>query len=255
MQTKRLALRQAGAWLAGGWSLFRRGPALWLAIAAIYLALAILLDQIPFVGILLVVLLTPVFAAGAFAYAADLDDQAGGRAWPAEGGIGDKLKSLFVHAAERLLYAAGEPDRLLSLGVIATLLLGAAVVVQLLAEMLKVGGAALPAFLSGSVGPSIWVPALISLAVVVALKLFLTFVMLYAVQLVIVERHSPLTALEYGANACVGSLLPLLGIGVALILPLIIAMGIGYLPMVVVGLVVLPLLTASLYRSYRDLYA
>lgn len=256
MQAKRLAMNQAWGWLADGWRLFNQGRALWLAMAALYLAGAIVLDQIPFVGILIVVLLTPILAAGPLAYAAELGQgEASEPAWSRVGDTGDKLKRLFARALHQLFYGAAEPDRLLSLMVIATLLLGATVVVQILAELLKVGGSALPAFIAGSVGPSIWVPAMISLALVLLLKLILTFVMMYAVQLVIVDRHSPLTALEYGFNACIGSALPLLGISVALVLPLMVAAGVGDLVAAFVGLLVLPLLTTSLYRSYRDLYA
>lgn len=254
MQAKRLAMSQARSWLSDGWRLFKKAPALWLSMAILYLAGAVVLDQIPFVGILIVVLLTPILAAGPLALAAELAQGRSPPSWPTEGGIGDRIKTLFGRGLRQLLYGAADSERLLSLMVIATLVLGATVVVQVLAEMLKVGGAALPAFVAGSVGPSIWVPALISLALVLLLKLVLTFVMLYAVQLVIVEGHSPLTALEYGVNACIGSALPLLGIGVVLVLPLIIAASIGDLTAAIVGLVVLPMLTASLYRSYRDLY-
>ena len=44
-------------WVKSGVGLFRQQPALWLAMAFVYLALAILLGQIPFVGWLIVLAL------------------------------------------------------------------------------------------------------------------------------------------------------------------------------------------------------
>lgn len=255
MQAKRLAPSHARVWLAGGWQLFIEGRSMWLLMAATYLVIALILDQIPFVGILIVVLLTPIPAAGALAFAAEV---AAAKKSDASGDAGmdlDKLKRLFREAVRRLLSATAEPERLLSLMVIATLLLCCTVVVQILAELLQVGGAAVPAFFSGSVSPSVGIPALVSLLLVVLLKLILTFVMIFAVQLVVVDEHPPLVALEHAINACVGSALPLLGLGLVLVLPLMIAASINDGLGVLVGLIVVPLLVASTFCSYRELYA
>jgi hypothetical protein len=64
--------RLAREWITGAWGLFRRDPWLWIGIALFYFLAAILLKRIPFMGNLVLVLLTPIPLAAALLLARDL---------------------------------------------------------------------------------------------------------------------------------------------------------------------------------------
>jgi hypothetical protein len=255
MQVKKLSGNQTRMWIGCGWRLFAKARTGWLGMALIYLVLAMVFEQIPFIGYLLLVLLTPMLVAGAIQFTAALDGDTDARDLsPEHLGWADKLKAFFGRATKQLLQIFNDPETMLSVMVVATLTLGAAVIVQILAQLLKVGGAALPALAAGSVGPQIWLPALVSLLVVSLLKLVLALIMLYAVHLVVLKQQSPLAALEHAANACLGNPMPVGGLALALVVPLIVASTIGSIGEFVIGLLVLPVLVTSAYCSYKDLY-
>lgn len=253
MQVKKLALGHSRVWIACGWQLFFRNRALWLAMAAIYVALALLLMQIPFIGPLLLVLLTPVLAAGALMTGRQLESEVA--AAPARGtSMGDRARAVFARALNHLLSLFSEPDKTLSVMVIATLTLGAVVVVQILTQLLHVNTTAWPAMVGGGVEASIWLPWLLRLLFVTVLKLALALIMLYAVHQVVIDQQSPLAALENSVNAGVANALPVTGIALVLVLPLVVATGLGGLPLAVIGPLMLPLLVTTLYCSCKDMY-
>ncbi len=253
MLVKKMAVSHSKAWIACGWQLFFKNRALWLAMAAIYVALALLLMQIPFVGPLLLVLLTPAFTAGALMTSRELET--GAVAAPGHGDTWkDRLRSLFARALDQLLRVFSEPDKILSIMVIATLTLGAAVVVQVLGQLLHVNTTAWPAMVSGGVEASIWLPWMLRLLFIVVLKLGLVLIMLYAVHQVVIDLQSPLAALENSVNACASNALPLGGVALALVLPLVIATEVGGVALGVIGLLILPVLVTSIYCSYKDMY-
>ncbi len=253
MQVKKLAASHSKAWIGCGWQLFFKNRALWLAMSAIYVALAVLLMQLPFVGPLLLVLLTPALAAGAFMTSRELETEK--RAAAVRGiSFKDRVQALFARALNQLLRVFSEPDKTLSIMVVATLTLGAAVVVQVLGQLLHANTDAWPALVDGSVEVTIWLPWLLRLAFVIALKLVLALIMLYAVHQVVIDLQSPLAALENSVNACIGNAAPLSAVALVLMLPLIIATEFGGVTLGVIGLLILPVLLTSIYCSYKDMY-
>lgn len=253
MQVKKLAVGHSKAWIACGWQLFFGNRTLWLAMATIYVALALLLTQLPFVGVLLLVLLTPALAAGALLTSRELET-GGVTTGVRAGAWTDRVRAVFALALNRLLSVFGEADKTLSIMVIATLTLGAAVLVQILGQLLHVNTAAWPALVSGGVEVSIWLPWLLRLLFVVVLKLVLVLIMLYAVHQVVIAEQSPLAALENSVNACASNALPLTGMALVLVLPLIVATELGGIALGVIGLLILPVLVTSIYCSYKDMY-
>ncbi len=253
MQVKKLAASRSKAWIGCGWQLFFKHRALWLAMSAIYVALAMLLMQLPFVGPLLLVLLTPALAAGAFMTSRELETE---KSAPAARGASfkDRVQALFGRALNQLLRVFSEPDKVLSIMVIATLTLGAAVVVQVLAQLLHANTDSWPALVDGGVAVTIWLPWLLRLAFIIALKLVLALIMLYAVHQVVIGLQSPLAALENSVNACAGNAAPLSAVALVLVLPLIIATEFGGVTLGVIGLLILPVLLTSIYCSYKDIY-
>jgi len=250
MHINQVAVAHSQSWIASGWELFRKDTSLWLAMAALYLVVALLLQEIPFVGYLILVLLTPLAAVGAVSL---VHAQASDRVVASSGPVHE----LFARAARQFMRVLADGEHSLSVMVVATLTLGAMVVIQILAQLLKVGGAALPAMLAGSVGPSIWLPALLSLIVVWLLKLGLILISLFATYLIVLRRQTPLVAMETGIRICGKNLLPLSLIALAFLVPLGV---VNYLKdpyrlaaVFLIGLVALPLFIASSFSAYRDL--
>jgi len=65
IRANQVSAKNGWGWVKHGMLLFRKEPVLWLAMAFVYLSMAILLSQIPFIGWLILVLFTPLFMLGA----------------------------------------------------------------------------------------------------------------------------------------------------------------------------------------------
>ena len=257
-------------WLTNGWRLFRKAPVLWLSISFVYLAIAMLLEQIPFIGWLILVLLSPVFLYGTLPIAKGLaEDNLAANAVPASPTDNRTqawvryLRDLVTRAARQLFSGFKKEDELLPMMVISTLLLGGVVVVRILAQLFKVGGAALPAMLAGSVGPQVWLPALLGLIVVLLLEALLLMAFVYTVPLLLFRRTYPLPAIESSFSAAVNNFGAFaLFVGVFLVLGelsrllfFFLSFPFDYLAFLLIGLVALPLLISALYASYADLFS
>lgn len=262
-------------WVKSGFALFRKAPLLWLTMAFVYLVLALVLEQIPFIGWLIMALLTPMLMFGALPVAAALAGQGlpadAVPATPAERNIfaattwrvwRDYVRDVLAGATRRLFVGFSDEDKLMPVMVISTLLLGGLVVIRILAQLLKVGGAALPAMLSGSVGPSVWLTALLGLAIVLTLETLLIMAFLYTVPLILFRREYPLPAIESSFSATLNNLGALAVFGAVFTLAVELARGLfyllnfpfDYLAFLAIGLVALPVFVTGLYASYRDLY-
>jgi hypothetical protein len=261
--------RRAREWLATGWTLFRRAPLLWLSVSFVYLVVAMLLEQIPFIGWLILVLLSPMFLFGTLPIAKALADNAlpadalpARPTWFDVRGWAQYARELILRAARRLFSGFAREDELLPVMVISTLLLGGVVALRILAQLLKVGGSALPAMLAGSVGPTVWVTALIGLIVVLAIEALLLMAFLYTVPLLLFRREYPLPAIESSFGAALNSLgafAVFVGVFLALgeisrLLFFYLVFPFDYLAFLLIGLVALPVMIGALYASYLDLY-
>jgi hypothetical protein len=256
MQIKTSDARQGWAWINAGWRLFQKDHALWLAMALVYLVMVIAFDQVPFIGYLLLILITPIFAAGALLVSGELDADPTSRRGLEQNLAGwkDKLKRLFARALKQLFRVFHDPEKTLAVMVVATLALGAAVMIQILAQLLKVGGAALPAMAAGSVGVKIWLPALISLILIWLLKLVLILSTLFAVYRIVAHDETPLAALENSIKTCAKNPFPLAIMAVILLLPLMLLAQLGYIILFVGGVLALPVLITSVYASAKEVY-
>jgi len=269
VRANQVPAKNGWGWVKHGMLLFRKEPVLWLSMAFVYLAMAILLSQIPFIGWLILVLFTPLCMLGALPVAQAQDGPGlpanavptppaarAFRPWV------DYLRDLLARAARRLLNGFAEEDKLLPIMVISTLLLGGVVVINILAQLLKVGGAALPAMLAGSVGPSVWITALIGLVVVLGLESLLLMAFLYTVPLILFRREHPLPSIELsftGALNNLGAFAVFISVfavasEVVRVLFLLFVFPFDYLIVLLAGLVALPVFIAGLNASYQDLF-
>jgi len=255
-------------WVVQGAALFRRRPSLWLAMTVVYLAIAIVLGLIPFIGWLILVLLSPALLLGALVVAKAVHegtlapDAVPARPSPSSFHAWTIWARDALRAGARKLFAGfSREEKLLPVMVVSTLLLGGVVVIRILAQLLKVGGAALPSMLSG-VSASVWLPALLGLAVVLALYALLLMAFVYTVPLILFRGAYPLPALEssfvaaldnWKAFGIFAGVFSLAG-EAARLLFLFFSFPFDYFAFLALGLVLLPVMAGGLYASYLDLF-
>lgn len=221
-------------WLRQGWALFVVNPGLWIALTIVlFVALLVLLFGLSFVrllGPLVILLLGPMLGAGMLLACRKVAD-----------GETPGIPDLFAG----IRHNTGD---LLRLGVLfmAAMLLILAIVVVLgsgsLAGGLKMGQAVGIGLAFGG----LIFAALLSLALLVPLFMAI----LFAPALVFFNNMPPVEALKASFNACQKNALPCLAYGlIAMALTLFAA-----LPVFLGFLVLIPVLSGSVYASYRDIF-
>ena len=265
MNINKMDVQRGWSWIMGGWRVVKKDISLWVGMGLIFMLIAIVLKLIPFIGLLLLVLLSPMVMAGAMQIADTIDQ--GTYVKPAASGSGlgqlpQRMIAWFQYDAGRLFSAFSDEDKVLPLMVISTLTLGIVVIINILAVLLKVDGSAMSAMFAGSVGPRIWVPALIGWLLVMVLQLVVVMGVLYAVPLILFRRDPPLVAIEKSFIACKHNLMAVIVFGLPF---LAISMLIStlfftlpfprdYLSMLILGWLTVPFFATGLYRSYRDIF-
>jgi len=261
-----VAANRGWAWIAQGAALLVRRPLLWLMMSTVYLTIAVVLGLIPFVGWLLLVLLSPALLLGGLMTARAVREETAvampsrpvSVSFPA---LVHYLRDVVKTGTRQLFAGFSRDDKILPVMVISTLLLGGVVMIRILAQLLRVGGAALPSALSG-VSASVWLPALLGLIVVLGLYVLLLMAFVYTVPLILFRGAHPLPAIESAFVAAFGNwkafgifagVFSLAG-EVARLLFLYLSFPFDYLAFLALGLVLLPILAGTLYASYLDLF-
>ena len=218
-------------WIVQGWNLFKQQPGLWVVMIVIFALLYIVLAMIPLLGTLAGIVLAPVFAAGFMIGCRALED---GR--PLE------IGHLFAGFRERF-------GTLASVGII---YLVASVVIALVVGL--VTGVGIWSTLGGGADPAAMAAAavtmLLALLIMLALMLPIIMAVWFAPALVAFHEQAAGEAMKNSFIACLRNIVPFLVYGVILLLFSILAsipLGLGFL---VLG----PVIVASLYTSYRDIF-
>ena len=217
-------------WITDGWALFAKQPGIWIAIVVVFLIIFIVISLIPFVGGLAAALLGPVFAGGIMLGCRALDQ-------------GDELE--FGHLFAGFRENAGQLVMIGVFNLVAWIVIGivVALIVGVSAFALFSGGA--PARTTGSV-MGILLGVLIALALAVPVYMAIWF----AAPLVALNRLDAIGALKTSFTACWKNIVPFLLYGVILFVFAILAaipFGLGWL---VLG----PVVAASVYTAYRDIF-
>ena len=221
------------SWIAQGWNLFKRQPGMWIGIVVVFAVISIVAAMIPFIGSLALMVLFPVFTAGLMLGCRDL----------AEGG-----ELAFGHLF------AGFRERFGTLAAVGGIYLGVTIAIALVVGI--VTGASMFAMMSGgaSTDPAAAAGAVagVALAMLVMLALMLPLFMAvwFAAPLVVFHERSALEAMKESFSGCLRNLVPFLLYGVILMLLGVVAsipVGLGWL---VLG----PVMVASVYTAYRNIY-
>jgi hypothetical protein len=227
-----LAAIEGWNWIVAGWRLFAQQPLAWLLIALVFGVVTIALAIIPILGMLALMILLPVFAAGLMFACRDLERGA-------EIGIGH------VFAGFR-----AEPGRLAVLGLLglaAFVVLGLVVVGAFWSTLAGLGrtlGANDPAAMMAAMGQI----ALVGLTVL-ALSLPIYMAFWFAPALMALNDLGAGDALRASFKACLRNLLPFLLYGAVMFVLSILA-GLIYVGWLVLG----PVLAGSVYAAYRGIF-
>jgi hypothetical protein len=239
------------AWLAEGWRMFRAAPFGWLVLVFTYLMGTMLVSALPLVGPLGIALLVPAISVGFMA--------ASRAAWRRQ-------------PVELAMLAAGFRERL-SAQLVLGAVYAAGFVFAIYGSALADGGALLQALQrSGAAAGEPASTGAVSTGLLFSVLLYLPTMMLLWFSPVLVAWHSlaPAKALFYSAVAFWLNLRAFLAYGIALAALLFVLVGaltllVAALPGEVsaasvqslifpLALVVLPILFASYYASYRDVF-
>jgi len=218
------------AWIAAGWDLFKKQAGMWIALMLVALVIFVVLALIPFVGSIALSVLSPVFGAGVVIGCRAIEE-----------GHGLEIGHLF----------AGFKEKLAPLATVGAIYLGATIVIVL--AVMLVSGVSIFSIAAG--GDSAAAPAAILavlLAVLVSLALMLPLFMAvwFAPALVVFQGKSAVDAMKESFSGCLRNILPFLVYGVVMLVLSVLAS----VPLFLGWLVLGPVLAASLYTSYKDIY-
>ena len=219
-------------WIAGAWKLFKRQPGIWVSIAIIAIVIFIAYYFMRAFGSILGILLTPVFTAGVVIGAKSLDE-------------GRKLEIAHLFAGFTNRFGA-----LIAVGAIYLALLLAIVVVsaRVTGVSVSVMLGASPDLASATIGEiiSILLAWLIALGLMVPVFMAVWF----APPLAVFNELGAFDALKASFVGCLKNIVPFLIYGLILLGFAVLAS----IPLCLGWLVLGPVIGASIYTSYRDIY-
>ncbi|MHB1950340.1 MAG: hypothetical protein ACYCQK_02560 [Acidiferrobacteraceae bacterium] len=253
MQTQTADAARGRVWVLGGWALVNRNPGLWAGMTAVYLLIAFVLNQIPFIGYLLLLWITPVFAGGAAIVARNLDTGASAAISGADGDLRVRVRRALESSVSALFAIFWLPDKTLALMVIGTAALGATVLVQILSELLQMSAGHLPALLMSGVGVGIWGPQLLSFVIVWVLQISVVLATLYAVLGVVLDDRMSWPAIEQAAAMLARNPLPIAVFGAVFLIPMLAAQNFASPFGLLVNALMIPIFLPSLYLSHKEL--
>jgi hypothetical protein len=218
-------------WLADAWGIFRKAAGLWIGMVVVLAVIFIVAHLIPFIGAVAMQILWPVFVGGLMLACRSIDQ--GGEA---------HFSQLFAGFQHRT-------GTLVVLGVVwlvLSFLIVAIVVgitgVQVFALM---GAGGSPDQLVG-----VALTALLAFLLILALMIPVVMATWFAPALIVFHDMGVGAAMKASFAGCVKNILPFLLYGVLALIAAVVAsipFGLGWL-------VLAPVLTASVYTSYRDIY-
>lgn len=226
-----LAAERGWDWIAAAWTLFKKAPGVWIAIVVVMLLLYIVLALIPLLGSLATLILGPAFGAGLVAGARAQDD-----------GGALRVSHLF----------AGFREKLGPLVVVGILYLVASVAIALMVGLAT--GVGLFSMFDGTAPQSMPPGAMFTLVIAVLIMAGLMVPVMMAVwfapALVMFQGRDAVAAMKESFSGCLKNIVPFLIYGVVLMVFSVLAsipFGLGWL---VLG----PVLAASIYTSYKDIF-
>lgn len=233
MEARQVNAGQGWTWIAEGFGLFRKSPIIWIVLFVILAAIFLASLFIPLIGPLIFNLLLPAFVAGLMLGCRALEQGEELELIHLFGGFRKNLNQLITVGGVNLV------GQIVIVGVI--MVLGGSTLFTLF-----MGGKELDPETLAATMRTMGIAMLVGLALYVPLLMVLWFAPL----LVIFHDMRAAAAMKLSFDACLKNIMPFLVYGaVALVLWMIASIPFG------LGLLVLmPVLLASVYVSYKDIF-
>jgi len=215
-------------WISEGFSLFRQQPGVWILITIVFLVITFVIEVIPGIGHLAMLVLTPVFTGGVMIGCRQLDEGS-------EMGVGALFAGFSKNGGRLALLGVTGLVALLAIGLATGLVLGLGSALIGFGENLN------------SIGPS---TILLATLVVLALSLPVYMAMWFAPALIVLNDLPLGAALAASFKGCLRNFIPFLVYGVIAFVLFMLAL----VPVLLGLLVMVPVLFASVYTAYRDIY-
>ena len=217
-------------WIASGFALFRKQPGTWILLIIVLAVCWLLIGLVPVVGGLADLLLTQVFVGGVMLGCRALDS--GG-----ELEVGHAFTGFKQHTSD-----------LVVLGVLALV----AWVVIMIPTILIIGGGAFLAMIGGDAAAvgALGLTFVLAILVLLALSIPVYMALWFAPSLVVFHDLKPVEAMKTSFFACLKNIVPFLLYGVILLVLCVVAA----IPLLLGYLVLLPVIIASVYTAYRDIF-
>lgn len=218
-------------WIAQAWALFKKQPGVWIGLVVILVIVFIVMALIPLIGSLATIVLGPVFMGGI--------------------ALGTRAQDTGGELAIGHLFA-GFQERFGPLVLVGVLYLVASVAIALVVGLLM--GASLFSLMSGTVPDTMPAGAILTLllAALIGLALMVPVFMAiwFAPALVVFDGKDAIEAMKQSFAGCLKNIVPFLIYGLVLFVLSILAsipLGLGWL---LLG----PVLAASVYTGYKDIF-
>lgn len=225
-----VAAERGWAWIATGWDLFMKQAGMWIALTLVALVIFVVLAVIPFVGSLALTVLSPVFGAGVMIGCRAIEE-----------GRGLEIGHLF----------AGFKEKLAPLATVGAIYLGATIAIVLVVILVSgVSVFSLAAGEASAAAPAAILAVLLAVLVTLALMLPLFMAVWFAPALVVFQGKSAVQAMTESFSGCLRNIVPFLVYGLIMMVLGLLAS----IPLLLGWLVLGPVLAASLYTSYKDIY-
>jgi len=234
-QLRAVAADRGISWLTEGFGYFSKDALAWIGVTILLFVITVVLTFVPFIGSLAVQLLTPVFIAGIMLGCKAREQGGEFTVTHLFAGFGEQTGQLVVLG---LLYLAG----IIALTVLVVIMV-----------VFGAGGIGLLEKLeTGDVSTLTNNLQFVLLVVLVIMALYIPLLMAiwFAPALVVLRNASAVDAMKLSFHGCLLNIIPFLLYGLVGLVLSIIAM----IPMGLGLLVLLPVVMASIYAGYRDIY-
>ncbi len=252
-------IRDGLSWIGGGWRLVQEQKSLWYGMTAVYFVLGFLLKQIPFMGDLLLILVTPMLLASVVWNQAQANHVGQPRAHRHSLNAAEILQVWIVQPAQEMMRIFYHEEKAFAAVLLGIVTLGLTMLVKI-AGYLLVGGS----MISGLSATDLSAPQItliLGMLFVAGLNVILTMGLLYSVPFTVLSNRQPLAAISESFSTCLthaAHVLALLTPFFLIYLTVLVAFAkshwLGYLLTISIGFLAAPIFVAAIYNSFLQLF-
>jgi len=246
-------------WIAGGVHEVWQRKTLWYGMTAVYFGLGFVLKIIPFLGDLLLILISPMLLAGVF-WGRAQEGTIPPAPVPVSGSILKRqMQSWLSQPSAELLRIFSVEEKMFAAVLLGVITLGFAFALKML-SYLFVGGSFVTGLAASHMGTT-QITTLLGMVLIAILSLVLAMGLFYSVPLTILGNRQPLAAITESFALCRANAVAWLTLIVPFYVIYLCIISVyaqdhlqGYLLVISAGFLVFPVFVAAAYSSYQSLF-